>query len=94
MKRAPARKPPVFITRSHVEAGPHYASHVDQPIQRIPMRWLPDDAFDALINGRHGHDARGIPEVYNYAHGVIRVWPWPAEGWQVWTEVANKDVTP
>lgn len=89
----PAPKP-VYATRAQLEAGAHYATHVSQPVARHPMAPVDDDEMDRLQHSCDPQTARGIPSSFNYKAGVLRVWPWPAEGWQVWSAVSNRDVTP
>lgn len=94
MKPRPYRpKPPPFNTVADVQRGEHYASHVDQPEgPRHMLLQVDDEAMDRYM--AQAETARGIPSAVNYKDGVIRVWPWPAEGWQVWAVVSGKDVTP
>lgn len=94
MRRAPPSRPVVYQTLGQVQAGGHYATHVDQPIARRPLRLVSDDRMDEISHCADPATCRGVPEVFNYKDGIIRVWPWPAEGWQVWSEVSDKDVTP
>lgn len=94
MRRAPPRLKPVYATVADAMAGQHYATHVDQPIRRVPMSIVSDERMDELAHCADPATCRGVPTHFNYAEGVLRVWPWPAEGWQVWSEVSGKDVTP
>lgn len=94
MRRAPPRPRPSYATVASVQAGAHYTTHVDQPIQRRPLTLVDDARMDELMHCADPNTCRGVPESFNYAHGVLRVWPWPAEGWQVWSEVSGKDITP
>lgn len=85
---------PVFNTVRHVQEGAHYASHIDQPIRRMPMDLVTEQVMEDLLRCAEPATCRGVPSSFNYKDGVIRVWPWPAEGWQVWSEVSAKEVTP
>lgn len=94
MRRPAATRKPAYATVADVQTSAHYASHVDQPIRRMPMERVDAATMDANQHACDPDTARGVPSTFNYTDGVIRVWPWPAEGWQVWSEVSGKDVTP
>lgn len=94
MRRPPARKPPEYVTVGAIQRGPHYATHIDQPIRREPLAHVSDAEMDVQLHACDPATARGVPSTVNYKDGVIRVWPWPAEGWQVWSEIAERNVTP
>lgn len=94
MRRSAVRPKQTYATVGDIQRGGHYATHADQPIQHRPMILVDDLTMNAMLHACDPATARGVPEYVNYAEGVIRVWPWPAEGWQVWSEVSGKDVTP
>lgn len=95
MRRAPAARKRAFATQSDVQHGRHYAQHVSQPNgPQHDLAHVDDDHMDDVYDPNSGALARGVPSIYNYKHGVIRVWPWPAEGWQVFAEVSGADGTP
>jgi hypothetical protein len=94
MRRAPNRRP-AYATLAQAQSGRHYASHVDQPRgAQYDLVLVDRETMDRQLHACDPATARGIPTTYDYVEGVIRVWPWPAEGWQVWSGVSGKDVTP
>ena len=85
-------KPPRFSVRDDIQRAPHYARHVNDPERRVLMLHATDKDMDALIKSAGDDRLRGVPTVVNYKHGIIRVWPWPAEGWQVWSEASDEEL--
>lgn len=93
MKRRPHVSKPVFNTLAQVQAGDFYAAHVDHPM-RYPMTHISDAEMDRLQHACDPAQARGVPVHVNHKDGVIRVWPWPAEGFQVWSAITNRPHVP
>lgn len=82
---------PKFITVSDIQDGDHYAriagelhSAPGQLLQRVA-----EDEMDRLLSKP---DASTIPSAFNYKDGILRVWPAPGPGWEVWSDVSGKKV--
>lgn len=81
--------------RGQVQDGNHYAMHT---LQGEPSG--PRDAMVAvnqaeMLEREKGVVCHGAPTMFHYTEGGgLWVWPLPADGWRVFSEVSGKDVTP
>lgn len=88
MRRARPKPNVIYLTVADVRrVMRHYAQHVDQPTgPQHDLVHVDDETMDRQLHACDPATARGIPSSVNYKDDVIRVWPWPAEGWQVWVD--------